>query len=120
MDAFAVGQLTERVTAAREQAQVNLEYLEASKYRLRRTRQIVADGRQRRAVLHESAYARLEARLQSMPLIEQAKGILMARTGCGPDEAFELLKTSSQRTNVKIRDLAAEIVGTVGSTKVVC
>jgi len=125
MDAIAVFQLEQRLVAAREQAQVNLEYLEASRSRLRQTRQDMVDGRQRREVMHESAYARLEARLESMPLIEQAKGILMARTGCGPDEAFELLKRSSQRANVKVRDLAAEIVRTVGSaddgsTNVVC
>lgn len=120
MDAFAVGQLTQRLTAAREQAEVNLEYLEASRSRLRQTREVAAQGRERRSVLHESAYARLEARLASMPLIEQAKGIVMARTGCGPDEAFELLKKSSQRANVKVRDLAAELVRTVGTTKTVC
>lgn len=32
-----------------------------------------------------------------MPLIEQAKGIIMAREGCGPEEAFDLLRRASQR-----------------------
>ena len=50
------------------------------------------------------------ARLESLPLIEQAKGILVAQAGCHPDEAFKLLKAASQRSNVKVRDLAAEIV----------
>jgi AmiR/NasT family two-component response regulator len=120
MDASAVLELTKRAAAAQEQAQANLEYLDAARSRLRHTRQAVLEGRQRRAVVHELAYARLEARLATMPLIEQAKGILMVRLGCGPDQAFELLKASSQRTNVKVRDLAAEIVNSVSSSKAVC
>jgi anti-anti-sigma factor len=34
----------------------------------------------RRALLQRSAYARLVARLQTLPVIEQAKGIIMARS----------------------------------------
>jgi AmiR/NasT family two-component response regulator len=43
-------------------------------------------------------------------VIEQAKGVLMAQAGCRPDEAFDILRRASQRTNVKVRDLAADIV----------
>ena len=32
------------------------------------------------------------AELDTMPVIEQAKGILMAQHGCGPEEAFDLLR----------------------------
>lgn len=108
--------LTERVAAACEQAQANLESLEALTLRLRHTRQISAEGRDRRAALHELAYARLEAKLATMPTIEQAKGILMERAGCGPDEAFGLLRAASQRANVKVRDLAAAIVAAASAT----
>jgi len=118
MESGAVFQLSQRVAAAQEQARVNLKYLDAARSRLRQTRQRMTEGRERRSILHESAYARLEARLASMPLIEQAKGVVMARMGCGPDEAFALLKKSSQRANVKMRDLAADIVGAVDSTSV--
>jgi hypothetical protein len=45
-----------------------------------------------------------------MAVIEQAKGIIMAQNGCGPEEAFDLLRRASQRTNVKVRELAAQIV----------
>lgn len=62
------------------------------------------------ADLRESAIARLRARLETQPVIEQAKGILIARTGCSPDEAFMVLRRASQRTNSKVRDLAARIV----------
>jgi hypothetical protein len=50
------------------------------------------------------------ARLDTMPMIEQAKGILMAQQGCGPDEAFDLLRRASQRFNVPVRVLAARLV----------
>ena len=51
------------------------------------------------------------ARLDSMPVIEQAKGILMAQQGCDPDEAFDLLRRASQRFNIPVRVLAARLVG---------
>jgi AmiR/NasT family two-component response regulator len=117
MDMGASLQLAQRVVAAREQALFNLEHLDAARTRLRHTRQTVIEGRERRAVMHQSAYARLEARLETMPIIEQAKGVLMARTGCGPDQAFELLKTAAQRANVNVREIAADIVKTVDSVK---
>jgi AmiR/NasT family two-component response regulator len=36
--------------------------------------------------------ARLRARLEIVPVIERAKSIVMARTGCGPEEAFQMLR----------------------------
>ena len=50
-------------------------------------------------------------RLGSTAVIEQAKGILMARHGGGPEEAFDLLRRASQRFNVPVRVLAARLVG---------
>ncbi len=43
-------------------------------------------------------------------MIEQAKGILIAQTGCSPDEAFTMLRQASQRSNVRVSELAAGIV----------
>jgi len=60
--------------------------------------------------LRYSAYARLQARLASMPVIEQAKGIVMAKYGWSEDQAFDALRRASQRENIKVRDLAASIV----------
>jgi hypothetical protein len=60
--------------------------------------------------LRFSAYARLQARLASMPVIEQAKGIIMGKYGWPEDRAFDALRQASQRKNVKLRDLAAGIV----------
>ena len=42
--------------------------------------------------------------------IEQAKGVLVARTGCTPDEAFALMSAESSRTNRKLVLVAAELV----------
>lgn len=61
--------------------------------------------------------ARLQAiRLQSRALAlwsEQA----MAQRGCGPDEAFNVLRQVSQRTNVKLHVLAAQLVKVIPSSK---
>jgi AmiR/NasT family two-component response regulator len=48
----------------------------------------------------------------SRALIEQAKGILMERHKITEDEAFTILTHASQRTNTKLRDVAAELVRT--------
>ena len=52
----------------------------------------------------------LNEALTSRSVIDQARGILIARTGCNADEAIEALKQRSQRENRKLRDIAAEIV----------
>ena len=56
--------------------------------------------------------AQLEQALVSRATIEQAKGILMVTQRCDPDEAFALLRSRSQASNRKLRDVAAEIVRT--------
>ena len=61
-------------------------------------------------LLQRSAYARLVARLQTMPVIEQAKGIIMAQSACSDAEAFDRLRRASQRSNVPVRELAAQLV----------
>ena len=75
----------------------------------------IEKGRSQRERLYDSASARLHARLASMPVIEQAKGVLMAQQRCGPDEAFELLRRASQRANIKVSVLAAQIVEQVAA-----
>ncbi len=72
-------------------------------------------GRPQREKLRDSALARMQAKLDTMPVIEQAKGVLMAQNRCGPDEAFDLLRRASQRANVKVSVLAAQIVEQVAS-----
>ncbi len=54
--------------------------------------------------------ANLERALSSRAVIDQAKGILMARLGVDADGAFAQLVTASNRLNVKLRALAQLVV----------
>ncbi len=52
----------------------------------------------------------LEEALASRAVIEQAKGVLMARHGVNADQAFGLLRHQSQHRNVKLRAVAHDVV----------
>jgi len=72
------------------------------------------------AVINVTSYAKaadeaagLRIAMQSRAVIEQAKGIVMARNRCTPDEAFNLLTRLSQHRNIKLRDLSRIIVDSV-------
>ncbi len=52
----------------------------------------------------------LREALESRDIIGQAKGILMARRGCTPDVAFEALRKVSQHRNIKLRQIAEQVV----------
>jgi GAF domain-containing protein len=52
----------------------------------------------------------LHVAMASRAEIEQAKGILMARSHCDAEQAFDILRRASQRQNVKLRDIAHTIV----------
>jgi len=52
----------------------------------------------------------LQGALESRTVIEQAKGVLVAREGVSLDRAFEMLVQASQREHRKLRDVAAEVV----------
>jgi len=54
--------------------------------------------------------AQLAARLETMVVVEQAKGIIMAKVGCTESLAFDILRAASQRSNVPVRRLAAQLV----------
>jgi AmiR/NasT family two-component response regulator len=43
-------------------------------------------------------------------VIEQAKGILISEHGIDADEAFHLLQGMSERTNIKLREVARRLV----------
>ena len=59
----------------------------------------------------------LRTAMASRATIEQAKGILMARGGITPDQAFEILVRASQRENRKLRDVATDLVERVQQRK---
>jgi len=69
------------------------------------------------AVLNADSHAQLDLQahnlsvaMHSRAVIEQAKGVLMAQRHVGPDQAFEILRAASQRSNRKVRDVATAIV----------
>jgi AmiR/NasT family two-component response regulator len=102
--------LAQRVAAARREAEANVLRLDLVRSRLQATRLQISASRAERQVLHDSVLARLTARLDSESVIEQAKGVLIAKVGCTADQALGMLRAASQRTNVDMRDLARDIV----------
>ena len=121
------GDLCAQAQAAREQSLLLLERLQATQRQASESWQLIQVSwdqaeriRARRMLartdpdrLRYSAYARLQAQLASLPVIEQAKGIIMAKNGWSEDQAFDALRRASQRKNIKVRDLAAFIVASV-------
>jgi hypothetical protein len=58
----------------------------------------------------EKAVDHLTQGMATRQVIGQAVGLLMAHRRCTADEAFELLKGASQRSNEKLRDVAARMI----------
>ncbi len=56
----------------------------------------------------------LRSSMVSRAVIDQAVGVIMATEHCPQDKAFALLRSVSQNTNVKLRELAVNIVTNVG------
>ena len=52
----------------------------------------------------------LRAAVGSRSVIDQALGIIMGQNRCGADEAFLIIRKASHNRNMKLRDVAAEIV----------
>ncbi|WP_432054394.1 ANTAR domain-containing response regulator [Streptomyces sp. bgisy022] len=51
----------------------------------------------------------LRQAIVSRPVIDQARGILMATHGCTSDEAWHILREASQLSNTKLRTVAAAL-----------
>jgi GAF domain-containing protein len=65
------------------------------------------------AALHQASIElsqNLQRAMESRAVIEQAKGIIMGQRRCTADEAFESLRTQSQQRNIKLRDIAQDVV----------
>lgn len=52
----------------------------------------------------------LEQAMASRPVIDQARGILMAVESCTADQAWDTLRDASQHANTKLRDVAEALV----------
>jgi GAF domain-containing protein len=55
----------------------------------------------------------LRSSLTSRAVIYEALGVIMAQERCTQTRAFEILRTASQNSNVKLRDIASAIVTSV-------
>lgn len=61
----------------------------------------------------EEAADRRQA-MESRTTIDVAVGVIMAQNRCSQEEAFAILQRASSNRNLKLRDLAAELLGSVG------
>lgn len=52
----------------------------------------------------------LQTALESARIIGRAQGVLMVRQSCSAEEAFDMLRRASQRSNRKLREIAEEMV----------
>ncbi|MEW2078367.1 ANTAR domain-containing protein [Streptomyces sp. NPDC013433] len=66
----------------------------------------VALEREERLHLLEEEVEQLRRAIVSRPVIDQARGILMATYGCTSDEAWHILREASQLSNTKLRAVA--------------
>jgi hypothetical protein len=117
-DLYAQAEATRRQSALlaaqlrenRRRAMENWQLIQAAwerTHEIQMVRQAARTDQDRRRY---SAYARVQAKLATLPVIEQAKGIIMAQCGWSEEQAFDALRRASQRENIKVRDLAARIV----------
>ncbi|MFF0991324.1 ANTAR domain-containing protein [Kocuria nitroreducens] len=67
-----------------------------------------------RLARHRDIEADLRTAMESRTSIDLAVGIIMGQNRCSQERAFEILRAASSHRNVKLRDLAAELVDTVG------
>lgn len=72
----------------------------------------IAVGNAEAAARATDDVANMRQAMASRAVIEQAKGILMERYKVTSEQAFTLLTHASQRTNVKLRDIAEELTAT--------
>lgn len=66
-----------------------------------------------RLASHVELIEQLRSSLVSRTVIDQALGIIMARERCTQARAFSILRSASQNSNVKLRDIASEIVTSI-------
>ncbi|SDK61115.1 GAF and ANTAR domain-containing protein [Streptomyces indicus] len=52
----------------------------------------------------------IQQALRNRGVIDQAVGIIIAQQRCTADEAFAILRSTSQNRNVKLRDLCADLI----------
>ncbi|GAB2623913.1 GAF and ANTAR domain-containing protein [Kocuria arenosa] len=66
-----------------------------------------------RLARHRETEADLRTAMESRTTIDLAVGIVMAQNRCTQERAFEILRAASSHRNVKLRQVAADLVATV-------
>ncbi|WP_149549846.1 ANTAR domain-containing response regulator [Streptomyces marokkonensis] len=69
----------------------------------------VAREREERLNLLQEEVEQLRRAIASRPVIDQARGVLMATYGCTSDEAWHILREASQLSNTKLRTVAESL-----------
>lgn len=58
--------------------------------------------------------AHLRAAMETRTVIDLAVGVIMGQNRCSQDEAIAILRSASQGRNIKLRDLAANLLASLG------
>jgi len=66
-----------------------------------------------RLASHAALIKQLRSSLTSRTVIDQALGIIMAKEQCNQASAFAILRSASQNSNVKLRDIASAVVTSI-------
>ncbi|GGX60746.1 ANTAR domain-containing response regulator [Streptomyces anandii] len=69
----------------------------------------VAAERSERLLRLREEVEQLREAMVTRPVIDQARGILMAAHSCTPEQAWDILREASQRSNTKLRAVAAAV-----------
>ncbi|MFJ9906206.1 ANTAR domain-containing protein [Streptomyces sp. NPDC101152] len=80
-----------------------------------RTSSAVARERAEQLDVLREEVEQLRQAMVSRPVIDQARGVLMAAHGCTSEQAWDVLREASQHSNTKLREVAAAVVATAGS-----
>src|SRR6476661_6599891 len=67
--------------------------------------------------LHTDSATNLRATLESRTVIDIAVGIVMAQNRCSQETAVRILTAASSHSNVKLRDIGASLVNSVGGAE---
>ncbi|MET9778409.1 ANTAR domain-containing protein [Streptomyces sp. NPDC006367] len=78
-------------------------------------RSAVAVERSERLHVLQEEVEQLRQAIASRPVIDQARGMLMALHSCTPDEAWHILRETSQLSNTKLRTVAEALTAGAGS-----
>lgn len=67
-----------------------------------------------RLAQHRDTEENLRAAMESRTVIDLAAGIIMGQNQCSQEQAIAILKSASSSRNIKLRDVAAGVIASVG------